>query len=265
MAETGILTVPFSESYGGLGGNVEDIICVMQPLGKAVAVEPMLTSPILAGSLLERIGTESQKENWIPKIIVGQSHIALAHSEPAARYDLEFVETTFSKTKNSTKLSGEKTFVLGAASADVFIVSAVSSTAGAVSANIEFFLVNKNASGLTNKSYRLIDGSIAYELSFNDTPAEPMNGTFDDLLSVISLTKIAACAEMVGLMERLLEDTLTYVKTREQFGRPLSKIQVIKHRLADAHVSLELCRSHLLRMAASNESDPDYTLSLIHI
>ena len=86
-----------------------------------------------------------------------------------------------------------------------------------------------------------------------------MNGTFDDLLSVISLTKIAACAEMVGLMERLLEDTITYVKTREQFGRPLSKMQVIKHRLADSHVSLELCRSHLLRMAASNESDPDYT------
>ena len=86
----------------------------------------------------------------------------------------------------------------------------------------------------------------------------PMDGHFDDLMSVICLTKIAACAEMVGLMELLLEETLNHVKTREQFGRPLSKMQVIQHRLADAHISLELCRSHLLRMAASNERDDNY-------
>ena len=113
MAETGILTVPFSERYGGLGGNAEDIICVMQPLGKAVAVDPMLASPILAGSLLERVGTEAQKDEWIPKIIAGQAHLALAHSEPAARYDLDFVKTQFMKAGDAIKLTGEKTFVLG--------------------------------------------------------------------------------------------------------------------------------------------------------
>lgn len=259
MAETGILTVPFSESYGGLGGKAEDLICVMRPLGKAVAVEPMLVSPILTGGLLEKIGTETQKKEWIPKIIAGKAHIALAHSEAAARYDLEFVETTFIETNDSTKLTGEKTFVLGAAAANVYIVSAVSTTSGAMPEDIAFFLVEKNADGLSCKNYRLIDGSIACELSFDNTPAMPMNGHFSDLISMISLTKIAACAEMVGLMELLLEDTLTHVKTREQFGRPLSKMQVIQHRLADAHVSLELCRSHLLRMAASDETDVDYT------
>ena len=258
MADTGILTVPFSESYGGLGGTAEDLICVMQPLGKAVAVEPMLVSPILTGSLLERVGTDLQKQKWIPEIIAGKVHVALAHSEAAARYDLEFVETKFTQTNDTTKLTGGKTFVLGAAGADAYIVSAVPDTSAGNLEDISFFLVGKNAEGLSVKNYRLIDGSIACELAFNNTPADPMNGHFHDLLSVISLTKIAACAEMVGLMELLLEDTIKHVKTREQFGRPLSKMQVIQHRLADSFVSLELCKSHLLRMAASEETDADY-------
>ena len=219
----------------------------------------MLVSPILAGSLLERVGTHTQKEEWIPKIISGQTHISLAHCETAARFDLDYVKTQFKQAYDSAKLTGEKTFVLGAATADAFIVTAVAKPSAATSNDITFFLVNKDAAGLSSKQYRLIDGSIACELTFTDTPATPMEGTFDDLMSVISLTKIAACAEMVGLMELLLEDTLTHVKTREQFGRPLSKMQIIQHRLADAHISLELCRSHLLRMAASNETDANYT------
>ena len=259
MAETGILSVPFSEGYGGLGGKAEDIICVMKPLGKAVAVDPMLVSPILAGSLLEKVGTDVQKEEWIPKIIAGQAHIALAHNETAARFDLDFVKTQFSEVDGTTKLNGEKTFVLGAAVANAYIVTAVKNTSRTTPDDIAFFLVDKDASGLTSKNYRLIDGSIGCELTLNNTPATAMNGKFDDFISVVSLTKIAACAEMVGLMELLLENTLTHVKTREQFGRPLSKMQVIQHRLADSFVSLELCKSHLLRMAASDETDSDYT------
>ena len=258
MAETGILTVPFSERYNGLGGKAEDIICVMKPLGKAVAVDPMLVSPILAGSLLERVGTDAQKDEWIPKIISGQAHISLAHSEPAARYDLDYVKTKFENINGTIKLTGKKTFVLGAATANAYIVTAVPQASSNAQNDISFFLIDKDAAGLSSKQYRLIDGSIAYELTFNDTPAMPMDGHFDDFMSVICLTKIAACAEMVGLMELLLEETLNHVKTREQFGRPLSKMQVIQHRLADAHISLELCRSHLLRMAASNERDDNY-------
>ena len=258
MAETGILTVPFSERYGGLGGNPEDIVCVMKPLGKAVAVDPMLASPIFAGSLLERVGTDTQKDEWIPKIISGHAHISVAHSEPSARYDLAYVKTKYEHANGTVKLTGKKTFVLGSAAANAYIATAVPQASSTTSNDISFFLIDREATGLSHSQYRLIDGSIGCELTLNNTPATPMNGHIDDLMSVISLTKIAACAEMVGLMELLLEDTLEHVKTREQFGRPLSKMQVIQHRLADAHISLELCRSHLLRMAASNERDDNY-------
>jgi len=74
-----------------------------------------------------------------------------------------------------------------------------------------------------------------------------MSGSFSDFLSAISITKIAACAELVGLMELLFETTLEYVKTRKQFDRPLSSFQVIQHRLAEAYANLELSQSHLLK------------------
>jgi len=98
----------------------------------------------------------------------------------------------------------------------------------------------------------------ACELELMNTAAEPMNGSYSDLLKTIALTKIAACAELVGLMERLFDTTLDYVKTRNQFGRPLSAFQVIQHRLAEAYANLELSRSHLLRLAAMSETDKNY-------
>lgn len=214
---------------------------------------------MLAGDFLERAGTQEQKQEWIPKLIAGQSHIALAHVETQARFLLDHVETRYQANGEAAYLSGKKTFVIGAAAADAFILSAISHTDSAShSDNISFFLVDKNAPGLTIRKYRLIDGSIACQLTLKNVPSNPMQGTFQDLLFSIAKTKIGACAEMLGLMECLYEATLEHVKTREQFGRQLSKFQVISHRIAEAYASLELCRSHVMRLATLNETDSDY-------
>jgi len=259
MAETGLLSILFSENYGGLNGSAEDLICIMQPLGKVVAVEPMINSIILAGDFLQRAGTQAQKDLWIPKIMTGEKSLAIAHSEADARFDLGYVKTKCKKNGVGVKLNGQKTFVLGAGAADGFIVSAIAESLDSDNkSNIGFYLVDKDAAGLTQRQYNLIDGSIACELEFINTPATPMDGTFDDFLATISITKIAACAELVGLMERLFEATLEHVKMRNQFGRPLSKFQVIQHRLADAYANLELSRSHLLRLAALKDTDENY-------
>lgn len=256
MAETGILSIPFSESYGGLGGSAEDLASVMQPLGKAVAVEPVLSGVTLAGNFLNRAGTESQKSVWIPKIISGESQLALAHIEIAARYDLSHIGVRYD---SDNQISGRKTFVLGAGAADGFIVSAIANgTETGDEDEIRFFLVENDAPGLIRRNYRLVDGSVACELEFQNVMGAPMLGSFKDLLAAISLTKIAACAEMIGLMEIAFESTLEHLKTREQFGRPLSSMQALQHRLADAYLDLELCRSHLIKLAALEESDPTF-------
>ena len=259
MAETGILGILFSEAYGGLNGSSEDLICVMRPIGNAVAVEPLLSSIILAGNFLERAGTKEQKDVWIPKIMAGEANLALAHSESEARFDLGFVKARSQRKGRTTTVTGQKTFVLGAGGADGYIVSAVPEDLNSSDkSNIKFYFVANGAEGLTSRPYNLIDGSIACELDLKNTPVEPMDASFSDFLATISITKIAACAELIGLMERLFNATLDYVKTRKQFDRPLSSFQVIQHRLAEAYANLELSRSHLLRLAALKESDVNY-------
>ena len=259
MAETGILSIPFREEYGGLGGSAADLISVMQPLGRVVAVEPILPCIALAGHFLSTAGTASQKETWIPKIIEGKACIALAHIEQPAGFDLGFVRTTYTKTKNGVRLNGQKTFIMGAGAANAFIVSAREKTADPDDKTaIRFFIVDANSENLRVRNYRLIDGSVACELDLTDAPGELMSGDFEDFLKSVSFTKIAACAEMLGLMDVLFDTTLEHVKTREQFGRPLAKFQVIQHRLSDAYADLELSRSHLVNLSAIESSDPDY-------
>ena len=85
-----------------------------------------------------------------------------------------------------------------------------------------------------------------------------MDAKFEDFLQSVALTKIGACAEMVGLTELLFDATIDYVKTREQFGRPLAKFQVIQHRLSDAYAKLELSRSHLINLASLSPGDEHY-------
>lgn len=259
MAETGILSIPFSDEYDGLNGTASDMSSVMKPLGRAVAVEPILACIALSGHFLNSAGTASQKKIWIPRMMKGEACIGLAHSEHQSRFDLGFVRTTFKAAAEKVKITGHKTFVLGAGAADAYIVSAVEKDADPDNkVSMKFFIVDANAPNLRIRKYRLIDGSVACELELNDTPGELMDGGFQKFLKSVSFTKIAACAEMVGLMEILFETTLEHVKIREQFGRPLAKFQVIQHRLSDIYAELEMARSHLINLVAVKPFDLNY-------
>ncbi|MEM1104366.1 MAG: acyl-CoA dehydrogenase [Pseudomonadota bacterium] len=261
MAETGLLGIPFSEENGGLGGGGLDLVCAMRPLGKSLAVEPLLGGPVLAGSLLERIGAAEQVASWAPGIVDGSRHLALAHAEKVARFHLDYVDARFQGADGRYKLTGHKTFIIAAGGADGFIVSALPagwSPGGTSRADaMRFFLVEANAEGVSRRQYRLTDGSIACELELFAATAAPMDGGYSDLEAVVARAKIAACAELIGVMELLFEATLDYVKTRKQFKQPLGKFQVIQHRLADLYTSLELSRSHLFRMATADCDSAD--------
>ena len=259
MAETGLLTIPISEESGGSGGSAADLISVMQPFGRAVAVEPMLSCAVFAGHFLDIGGTPKQKKDWVSKIMNGSKHIAIAHSEHNARYDLGYVTTGYNETKIGFKLTGHKTFVLGAGAADAYIISAIPQGGSSDDrSSIRFFIIEDGINEISKRTYRLTDGSVACELDLHGISAAPMDATFEEFLQSVALTKIGACAEMVGLTELLFDKTVDYVKTREQFGKPLAKFQVIQHRLSDAYCKLELSRSHLINLASLCPDDDNY-------
>ena len=231
----GLLGLMFAETHGGTGAGDVEMMTVMEALGRGLAAEPYLNEILLAGRLLEEAGTPQQQQTWLPAIIAGHAHVALAHAEHATRFDLTRCRTRFS----AGRLTGAKTCVSGGA--DAYVVTA--SDAGALC----LCLVQADAPGLTRRDYRLVDGSVAGELQFSAAPAEPLPGGLEVLLRVTQSARIGASAEMMGLMSLLFDSTLDYVRQRRQFGAPIGSFQAIQHRLADVYMSLELSRAHLYR------------------
>lgn len=252
LGELGLLAMPFAEEHGGLGGGAVEIMTVAEQLGRGLCTEPYLTDLLLAARLLERAGTPSQRKAWLPRIMAGETRIALAHFEHQARFNPLYVRCDARATGTSEgKLIGAKTLVLSGAGVDGYIVSAREGGAPDVVDGLSLWFVAVDAPGIERHAYRVTDGSMACELRFHGTPAERLEGGSAELLAVFDEARIAACAEMVGIMATLFDATLEHVRTRQQFGQTIGSFQAVQHRMADLYVLLEQSRSHILRAALS--------------
>lgn len=243
LANLGFLALPFAEADGGLASSDIDIITVLEAVGRGLIVEPLIDEILIGGALLAAAGTLQQKERWIPRIIAGSAHVVLAHAEHDARFDLKRCDTRL----RSGALDGSKTFVPGGA--DAYVVTAREGNAS------RLCLVAADAPGLRRRDYRRVDGSVASELSFTGVRAEAMLGDIETVEAVADAARIAATAEMVGIMTLLFDTTLNYVRERQQFGVPIGSFQAIQHRLADLYVSLEQSRSLLYRSALATADE----------
>lgn len=255
LADLGLLGLTLPEDVGGLGGGRVELITAFEALGRGLVVEPVLDA-LVAGALLGRAGTAAQRADWLPRLIAGEGRLALAHPEAAARFNLAHVATTARAAGDGFVLTGEKTAVLGGADADGLIVSARLKGGLRDRDGIGFFLVPGDAAGVHRRGYRIADGGVAAEVVLRDVAVPGgarLAGGLDALENVAALARLAACAEMLGLAGLLLDATVGYAKTRQQFGQPLGKFQVLAHRLTDAYVAVEQARGQVLRAALSSE------------
>lgn len=228
LAELGLIGLAAAEDDGGMGGSPFDCAVVAQALGYGQAPEPWLECGFLPARLLA--GTEHGAA-----VIAGEVIAAFAFAEPGRRFVLEAQAV---KVK-SGRLSGTKHFVLGGAAADLLIVTAdMGGTPG-------LFVVPTDAEGVERRAYPVADGSVAAVVTFHDVAVgEPLPAA---LGPVIEAVQLMAAAEMVGLAHRLFDDTLAYVKSREQFDQPIGRFQVIQHRMVDSYAKVESIQSALYR------------------
>ncbi len=248
LAELGVLSLPFAAADGGLGGGRMELLTVMEGLGRALALEPVLEEIIIAGGLIARAGSAAQKDRWLPRLMSGEAHLSLAHIERGARYDLATVSVRARRSGSCHLLDGDKLIVPQGAAGSAFIVSALEDT-GSDDRRVGLYLLEPDTSGLERRELRLVDGSVACTLALRGCPSERLPGGLAQLEAMADDARLAACAEMLGIMSRLLDATLEHVRTRKQFGAPLGAFQVIQHMLADLYASLEQSRSQLYRAA----------------
>ena len=242
MAELGLIALAASEADGGIGGSATDCVVVAQALGKAQTVEPWLECGFLCARLLA--GTPI-----VSGVINGETIAAFAFAESGRHFALDAVRMRARKVADGYVLSGEKQFVLHGAVADLFVVSA--ELAGATL----LFVVPRDAKGVEISPYPIVDGSFAAILTLHDVAAgEPLSGE-RRLDHAVEDSRLMAAAEMIGIAQRLFDDTLAYVKTREQFGQPLGRFQVIQHNMVGGYEKVELMQSAVYRALLATDAN----------
>ena len=264
FAELGLLGLPFAEQFGGFGGGSVETMIVMEAFGRGLVLEPYFATVILGGGMLRRAGNQAQQQSMLPEITQGKLKLALAHVERQSRYDLADVATTARRDGSAWVLDGAKSIVLHGDCADRLLVTARVSGNRRDRDGIGLFLVDPNAAGVTRRGYPTQDGLRAAEVTLSGVkvPATDVLGdpgaALPVLEHVVDEAIAALCAEAVGTMQVMHETTLEYLKTRQQFGRPIGQFQVLQHRSVDMLVALEQARS-MAMFAAVMAAEEDAT------
>lgn len=242
LAEMGVLGLPFPEQYGGMGAGPVEVGIVAQELGRVLAPEPFLTSVVLAGGVVAAAGTDAQRTEVLGALASGESVLTFAHAEPGSRWTASAASVTAASSGEGWTLSGVKEPVPHGARADLLVVSALLPDGGT-----GLFLVTPDAAGLVRTGYGTHDGGRAARVALEGTPAVPVGTAGSDRTAAIARAldgaRIAACNEAIGAMQFQLDATSAYLRSRQQFGVPLSTFQALTFRAADMYVSLELATS----------------------
>jgi len=249
FAEMGLLGLPFAGEYGGFGGNAVDLMAVMEAIGEGLVVEPYLATVGLGGQFLARGGTEAQKKAILPALVEGTLRLAFAQTERGARYNLAHVAVRAKKSGTGHVIDGEKCVVIHGPCADKLVVSARTSGNDTDPKGISLFLVDRNAPGVSLKTYRTVDNLRAADIHFAGT-AVPAGGLISKegealplIEEVVDYATALLGSEAVGALKYANDATLEYLKTRKQFGAPIGTFQALQHRMVDMVITYEQAKS----------------------
>ena len=264
FSKLGWLGLNLPEEFGGNGGSAIDTMVVAEALGPGLILEPFLETVVMGSKLIQVGYNEKQKSEFLSNLVRGRLILTFAFAEPQSRYSLSDVQLSAKPNGDQFVLNGKKAVVRHASSADKIIVSARTAGDRRDKRGITLFLVERNSPGLSRRDYRLQDDIPASELIFDNVCLRKtaMIGDLDCALPMVELVVdhgiAMVCAEAVGIMSALYTATLQYVKTREQFGQPIGKFQVIKHRMVDMLMACEEARSMAYMATLKlDESDPN--------
>lgn len=267
FAELGWLGVPFSEALGGFGGGATDLMVTAEALGKGLVREPFLTTVVTCGGFLQRGGSQLQQQQYIPAIIDGSAQWAFAFAERGSGYNLARVDCVAQYSDGHYQLQGTKLAVLNGHCANHLLVSARTSGLPGDPSGISLFIVDADAPGVSRENFVAIDGSGGANITFERVAisAEQVLGAVDEALplmeAVIDTAIVALGGEALGAMQVLLDSTVEYTKTRQQFGQPISKFQALQHRMSDMYLKVEETRSLLFNAAIQLEEDSEEAAS----
>jgi acyl-CoA dehydrogenase len=250
LAGAGLLASAVAPPHGAM--DLRSLVAIREQLAYFSSLADTAFAMQGMGSYaVSRVGSDAQKNRWLPAIAKGEVLAAFAVSEPEAGSDLGGVRMRASAEGPLWRLRGVKTFVSNAGIAGVYTVLARSGD-GAEHRGLSMFLVDAQSPGIAVKTLEPMAPHPLGEVRFDGTPAlliGPQGHGYRLVLATLDAFRPGAGAAACGLAARALEEAVRWAQARRQFGRSLASFQATQMALAEMHVELEAARL-LVRRAA---------------
>lgn len=234
LADSGVLAVGVPESLGGSGLDVSEQLSVLIELGRAVAPTPYVAGIFSAAAAIAEFGTAEQQSSWLAPALDGSLVLTVALTEDLT----DTAETPLARAERAGDgwtLSGSKAVVPHGTIADAILVPASTADGPRV------FIVTPADAGVRTVAQIVVDGDTEATLELENVAldADRLLGGADVLGFLITRQTFGITATQLGVVERALELTAEYARTREQFGRAIGSFQAVAQRLADAYIDVE--------------------------
>jgi len=256
-AEIGLLGLGFPEEYGGVASDRFHAIIATQELTRAGAggVCASLMSHTIGAPPIAKLGSDRLKARVLPAILAGEKISALAITEPSGGSDVANLRTTARRDGDDYVVRGEKTFITSGMRADYFTVAV--RTGGPGMGGISLLLIERDRPGFTRTPLKKMGwwASDTATLHFDDcrVPADNLIGTenagFIGIMMNFNDERLGLAASSIGFAQVCLDEAIAYARTRETFGKPLTRHQVIRHKLVDMAQKIHASQAMLEMLA----------------
>jgi alkylation response protein AidB-like acyl-CoA dehydrogenase len=261
VAELGWLGVAVDEEFGGTGGSMVDLCLFLEETSRGMAPIGAFGVTMISAGAVERFGTDAQKDEVLRGIVAGKV-TSIAMSEPGAGSDVGALQCRAVRQGDEYVVNGQKTWISEAQFAENIVLVCRTDATAAKHAGLSMLLVPADHPGVEIRGIETMGGEVVNDVFFTDVrvPADRLigveGGAWTQLMAGLNLERLILAALLLGTAQRAFDDTLAYVKEREQFGRPIGSFQVLKHRIADLATELECCRLLTYDVARKVDANP---------
>jgi alkylation response protein AidB-like acyl-CoA dehydrogenase len=257
LAAAGWLSILVPEAFGGLELGLREVAAIAEQVGESLLPEPFVAAGVQAIAVLGALPDSELKKQLLAGAGDGSVLLGVAWQEQLGHYDTARIATRATRAGEQWRIDGEKNFVQPASGADGWLVSAQGDGVA------RLLWVPADTAGLRVEEAQRVDGSSAARLVF-EAAAVPlanelaMGGSVEFVLTLANdITRIAQSAELLGIARRSLALMLDYLRTREQFGKPIGSYQALQHRAVDAYIQVQLaaaCLEDVLKIVEQDDA-----------
>lgn len=247
MAGLGWLGVAVPAEYGGAGQGMLDLVLFLETTAYHQAPIGGFATSVITAASYEKFAGEERKQEVLGAFLRGDV-LAVSMSEPGAGSDVGALACKAVRQDDGWVVDGQKTWCSNAHIAQHILLVARTSADGGKHDGLTMFSVPAGIDGLAVRGIDTMGGREVNDLYFTgctlprDAVVGEVGQGWRQLMAGLNLERMILAALMLGTARRAFDDTVSYVRERHQFGRPVGSFQALRHRIADHATELECTR-----------------------